>query len=133
MQPLKTPTRRISTIAGASVGALFAALAVCQPAAAHHSFAMFDLTKQVAVTGTIKEFQWTNPHIWIQVMVPENGTPVEYSIEGTGPNGLIRHGWTRNTLKPGDQVSLIIHPLKKGGKGGSFVQVTLPDGKVMTA
>lgn len=100
---------------------------------AHHSFAMFDNTKEVELQGKIKEFQWTNPHTWIQLMVNEGGKEVEYSIEGASPNGLVRKGWSRNSFKPGDQVKIVIHPLKEGAAGGSFVKATLPDGKVLTA
>ncbi len=99
---------------------------------AHHSFAMFDNTKQVELKGTVKEFQWTNPHTWIQLLVMEDGKEVEYSIEGASPNGLARKGWTRNSIKPGDQIKLTVNPLKEGGPGGSFVKATLPDGRVLT-
>jgi Family of unknown function (DUF6152) len=100
---------------------------------AHHSFAMFDNTKEVELQGSIKEFQWTNPHIWIQLMVNEGGKEVEYSIEGSSPNGLARRGWTRSILKPGDKIKIIIHPLKEGAAGGSFVKATLSDGRVLTS
>ena len=90
-------------------------------AVAHHSFAMFDNTKDVVLEGTVKEFQWTNPHTWTQVMV--NGT--EWSIEGGSPNGLKRSGWNKNSMKPGDKVVMTIHPLKDGTSGGSFVKATV--------
>jgi hypothetical protein len=101
-----------------------AALAV--PALAHHSFAMFDNQKDVTLEGTIKEFQWTNPHSWIQVMVKdESGKEVEWSIEGGSPNSLSRNGWKRTSLKPGDKVVVITHPLKDGSAGGSLVSVSV--------
>ena len=97
---------------------------------AHHSFAMFDQDKEVKLVGTIKEVQWTNPHIWVQVMAPNpaNGQMVEWSIEGGSPNGLSRQGWRRNSLKAGDKVEITIHPLKNGETGGSLMRV-LVDGK----
>jgi len=97
---------------------------------AHHSFAMFDQDKEVKLVGTIKEVQWTNPHIWVQVMAPNptNGQMVEWSIEGGSPNGLTRQGWRRNSLKAGDKVEITIHPLKSGENGGSLMRV-LVDGK----
>jgi len=97
---------------------------------AHHSFAMFDQDKEVKLVGTIKEVQWTNPHIWVQVMAPNpaNGQIVEWSIEGGSPNGLSRQGWRRNSLKAGDKVEITIHPLKNGENGGSLMKV-LVDGK----
>ena len=94
---------------------------------AHHSFAMFDNQKEQTVTGTLKELQWTNPHIWIQVIYrdPATGKDVEYSIEGGSPNTLSRKGWSRNSMKVGDKVVVIIHPLKNGENGGSLVKVTV--------
>jgi hypothetical protein len=100
-------------------------------AAAHHSFAMFDNTKEQTLVGTVKEFQWTNPHTWLQVMVDDGGKQVEWSIEGSSPNGLARRGWTRTSFKPGDKVTVIIHPLKDGSNGGSYVKATLPDGRTL--
>ena len=107
------------------------ALAAAAPASAHHSFAMFDLVKESTLVGTIKEFQWTNPHTWIEIDVPATSGAVQWGIEGMSPNFLARRGWARDTLKPGDKVNLVIHPLKDGSHGGSFVRVTLPDGTVM--
>ena len=114
-----------------AVAALGCALIGSAPATAHHSFAMFDNQKEVVLDGTIREFQWTNPHTWVQLLVNENGQQVEYSIEGSSPNGLARKGWTRNSMKPGDKVKLTMHPLKDGTKGGSFVHATLADGTIL--
>jgi hypothetical protein len=94
---------------------------------AHHSFAMFDQTKETTLTGKLKELQWTNPHIWVQVMAPDpaTGKDVEWSIEGGSPNNLARKGWSRNAMKSGDSVIVVIHPLKNGEHGGSLVKVTV--------
>jgi hypothetical protein len=94
---------------------------------AHHSFAMFDNKTEKTITGTVKEFQWTNPHIWVQVMVknPSTGKDEEWSIEGGSPNGLSRRGWSRNVMKPGDQISIKIHPMKDGSHGGSLMEVAV--------
>jgi uncharacterized protein DUF6152 len=93
---------------------------------AHHSFAMFDQQKEKTLTGTIKELQWTNPHIWIQVLVPDDaGKTVEWSVEGGSPNNLSRKGWSRNSMKAGDKVVITIHPLKNGENGGSLMKVTV--------
>ena len=96
-------------------------------ASAHHSFAMFDNQQEKTLTGTIKEVQWTNPHIWVQVMVKDTATAqdVEWSIEGGSPNNLARKGWSRNSMKAGDKVVVVIHPLKNGDNGGSLVKVTV--------
>jgi Family of unknown function (DUF6152) len=93
---------------------------------------MFDMNKEVTLDGTIKEFQWTNPHTWIVFEVPNaSGGADEYGIEGMSPNYLARAGWSKHTLSPGDKVELIIHPLKDGRKGGFDVSVKFPDGKLM--
>ena len=99
---------------------------------AHHSFAMFDSSKEVVLVGTIKEFQWTNPHSWVQINVPgPNGKITEWSIEGGSPNGLARKGWRSTSLKPGDKVTLKTHPMKDGSNGGSLMTVTKADGTVI--
>jgi hypothetical protein len=111
---------------------LLAGLAVASAAAGHHSFAMFDRNKQATVQGTVKEFQFTNPHVFIQLMVPNaQGLVQEWSIEGGSPNMYYRQGWDNTTFKPGDKVTLVINPLREGGRGGNFVFGTLPDGKTV--
>src|SRR6201996_1269654 len=115
-------SKKMLVLAGVAMVSLTAA-----PAAfAHHSFAMFDNQKNVTLEGTVKEFQWTNPHSWIQLVVKDaSGKEVEYSIEGGSPNGLSRSGWKRTSLKPGDKAIAIIHPLKDGTNGGSLVSVSV--------
>jgi hypothetical protein len=103
-----------------------AALAMSAAAQAHHSFAMFDGDKEQTVEGVVKEFQWTNPHIWVQIaVVGADGKTVEYSVEGGSPNALRRQGWSKDTMKPGDKIVLRIHPFKDGAPGGSFVSATV--------
>jgi Family of unknown function (DUF6152) len=99
---------------------------------AHHSTAMFDFAKTVELTGTIKEFQWTNPHSWTIVTVGGDAAIAgEYGLEGMSPNYLSRNGWSKRTLNPGDKVVLQVHPLKDGRKGGFMVSVKLADGTVL--
>jgi hypothetical protein len=99
---------------------------------AHHSFAMFDRDKRVTIVGTVHEFQWTNPHAWIEVDVPnEKGGQDKWGIELNSPNNLARQGWKSTMLKRGDKVTVVLAPLKSGDKGGLFVSVILPNGKVM--
>ena len=98
------------------------------PAVAHHSFAMFDANQTTALEGTVKEFQWTNPHSWIMLTVANEGQAQEWAVELGGPSGLARQGWRPKTLTPGMPIKLLIHPLRDGTNGGQFVQVTLPDG-----
>ena len=108
-------------------------LAGAAPAAAHHSYAMFDRTKTVEISGTVRTFQWTNPHtyLWIFAANDQGGQDI-YGFEfGGGPSGLSRKGWTMNTLSPGDKVTIKYNPLKDGRTGGMFQQVTLANGTVM--
>lgn len=111
----------------ATVAALFTGAA-----SAHHSTAMFDQAKTIKLVGTVKVFQWTNPHSWIQLDVAnEAGVVEEWSIEGNSPNQLVRLGWRPGTLKPGDTVTVLVKPMRDGAKGGMFVEITLADGTVL--
>jgi hypothetical protein len=102
------------------------------PVMAHHSFDMFDMSKSMTLTGTIKDFQWTNPHTWTFIDVPNDKGGVDtWGIEGMSPNFLGRRGWTKHTLNPGDKVTITIAPLKDGQKGGTFLRAMLADGKEM--
>jgi hypothetical protein len=107
-----------------------ALLCLCAaPVVAHHSANMFDSQKQQVLEGTIKEFQWSNPHIWIQVNVPNaKGGVEEWSVEGGSPNLVGRQGWKRNSFKAGDRVVMTIHPMRNGDPGGSFVSAVFADG-----
>jgi hypothetical protein len=88
---------------------------------AHHSAAMFDDAKVLELTGVVKEMQWANPHIWIQLVVDDNGTKKEWSLEGGSPNTLSRRGWRSTTFKPGDVVTVRLNPMKDGTAAGLFV------------
>ena len=102
------------------------------PAAiAHHSAAMFDDAKVLDITGTVKEMQWTNPHIWIQVVVEDKGVKTEWSIEGGSPNSLSRNGWRSTTFKPGDMVTVKINPMKDGTPAGGFIGAKFADGRTI--
>jgi Family of unknown function (DUF6152) len=101
-------------------------------AQAHHSAAMFDRSKQVTLAGTVKEYQFKNPHVWIELMVPgKGGKPVQWSVEGEGPSMMARMGLSPKTLKSGDHITLRAHPLRDGRSGGSFIEVKLADGKTI--
>lgn len=92
---------------------------------AHHSFAMFDSTREVTIEGTVIEFQWTNPHSWLQVEVTkEDGNKEEWAVEMLSPSVLGRMGWKRNSLTAGDKVRVVLQPLKSGGFGGNMVRTT---------
>lgn len=100
-------------------------------AAAHHSFSMFDANRTVTVKGVVKEFQWTNPHSWIELEAKRSGQVQNWSIETSSPLGLKRNGWSKQSLKAGDVVSVVIHPLKDGRRGGSLVSVTTADKRTL--
>jgi hypothetical protein len=102
------------------------------PAAAHHSGAMFDDKKTVTLSGTVKAFQWTNPHCWIQVLVPSQSGPVEWSVEMGAPFEVYRTGLRPTTLKAGDKITVVIHPVRDGGRGGLYVSATGADGKPLS-
>jgi hypothetical protein len=118
--------------AALAIAAVAGSLVLALPAAAHHSTAMFDFSKSVEIKGTIKEFQWTNPHTWTKVDVEGGGSAVvEYGLEGMSPNYLSRNGWSKRSLKTGDKVILQVYPLKDGRPGGFMVSVKLADGTVL--
>jgi hypothetical protein len=99
-------------------------------AQAHHSFAMFDMSKEVTVSGTVKQFQWTNPHAYIQVVSKnEAGQDVEWSMEMGAPMYLYARGWRPSSLKAGMQINVTLNPLRNGRPGGVVRDVTTADGK----
>jgi hypothetical protein len=99
-------------------------------ARAHHSFAAFDMTKTLTMICTVKEFQWVNPHTWLACTASnEHGVTQEYRFEGVPPAVLTRSGWTEDTVLAGDKITLLYHPLKDGSPGGTYVALTLPNGK----
>ncbi len=107
-------------------------LLAADPAPAHHSSAMFDKSTVVEVTATVKEFQWTNPHVWIQVIVKnEAGEMEEWSIEGLGPNSLFRKGWRPNSFSPGDVIEIKFNPMRDGSSAGGFIGARFADGSMI--
>jgi hypothetical protein len=105
-----------------------------RPALAHHSFAVFDHTRTLTVKGAVTKFQWTNPHGFLELDVPEaDGTVKHFTIELTSINMLSRVGWRSNMIKAGDQVKVTVAPLLSGQPGGLGLDVTLPDGRKLEA
>ena len=108
----------------------FAACLIAAPAVAHHSFAMFDASKVVTLNGTVKSFEWTNPHMWLTLTVLQaSGQPIEYPLEMQGIAGAVKLGWKRDTARPGDRISVNIHPLRDGTHGGQLLSVVLGSGQ----
>ena len=112
---------------------LIAAAAILAPAAvsAHLSYSMFDMQKTVAFEATVVQFKWQNPHAFIIVDAAAGGASERWSIEMTSPNNLIQEGWKRTSLRPGDKVTLWVHPLRSGAKGGSYAGVRMADGSTL--
>ena len=104
-------------------------LAMVAPALAHHSFAVYDHTRTVTISGTVTRFQWTNPHGFIEMDVTQSDGKVKhYSVELTSINMMQRVGWRSNMIKAGDKVTAIVAPLLSGDPVGLGLEVTLADG-----
>jgi hypothetical protein len=113
------------------VAAAMAVLAT--PAFAHHSGAMFDPTKTITLEGTVKEFQYTNPHSWLEVMVTgPDGKSVEWGFEAEGPSTLLRAGIKAKSFVPGEKITVVGHPMRDGRPAGSLMSVTKADGTVLS-
>ena len=127
MAQINQSPRRLGLGLLAASGLALAAI----PAPAHHSTAMFNWGKEVAMNGAVVErWDWTNPHTFLYVTFNGKSGPEHWAFEGMSPNHLGRIGWTKRTLKPGDKVDLTYYSLKDGRKGGFNVTVKLADGSV---
>ena len=112
--------------------AAIAVLGTAAPALAHHSFAMFDQGKVVELTGTMQRMDWTNPHVYFTVVVKAaNGGTDTWAIEGAAPNGMSRQGWSRIIFKPGDPISVVVHPRKNGEKEAQLLLAKTGAGKML--
>jgi hypothetical protein len=107
-----------------------AVLALAVPASAHHAFTMFALDQVVTLTGTVKDYQFKMPHVWIYMVAnTPTGAQEEWGFEAHAPNLVARKGWNISTLKPGDKITLRMHPMRDGSKAGSVIDITLADGR----
>lgn len=112
-----------------AVALLLSTMAITS-ATAHHSTAEFDYTKQQTIKGTVKEVQWTNPHSFIQLLVPGKGKePVEWAVEIGSPSINIAMGWKKTSVKPGDVVTMLISPARNGSPLGTLRKLTFEDGR----
>jgi len=125
--------RRAACFGALPVTALLVALATTAPASAHHSFAMYDRSRTVTLQGTVKDWQFANPHSELTVVVVENDKQTEYKVEGASVNVLVRIGWSPNTFKSGDKVTVVMNPLRDGTNAGAFLRATLPGGRTLSA
>ena len=113
---------------------LFAAsiAATAGSASAHHSYAAFDRSRKITLTGTVKAWDWTNPHTWLTISGPDpkkKGAVQDWALEGAAPASLRPRGWTRTIFKPGDKVVVVMSPRRDGSNGGNLISVSTPDGK----
>ena len=114
-------------------GVVTASLWLALPVAAHHSMTGFDRQHPITLNGTVKSFSWQNPHCYIELDVPgKNGEVVTWNIEMTAPGYLVRAGWKKTDVKPGDKVTVVAAPLFNGQAGALFDSITLPDGEKLT-
>ena len=111
--------------------AAIGALALASSALAHHSFAMFDASRTITMKGAVKELEWTNPHSWLRLTIKDEATgrDLQWAFEMGSPQQQIRRGWQPDIVKPGDIVTVNMHPLKDGSRGGQLVSAILPNGK----
>jgi hypothetical protein len=113
-----------------SVTALTAVIPLGAPAFAHHSFAMFDQSQVLYLSGTVKEFELVNPHAWLQLVATDGkGEAATWAFEGGSVSQLLRLGWTKENLKAGDQVEVGYRPMKDGSRGGQLMSVKQANGQ----
>jgi hypothetical protein len=108
-------------------------LLFASPARSHHSNVAYEVTKVITITGVVKEFRWVNPHTWLHLVVDEaSGGKVEWQVEGRAPGVLLRAGWTKASLKPGEKVTVDMSPAKDGTKVGIIARITKEDGTILS-
>ena len=101
-------------------------------ARAHHSSAMFDKSAVIESKATVTEFQWTNPHVWIEISISHGSGVVDlWSIEGRGPNSLFREGWRPQSFRPGDMITIRFNPMRDGSNAGGFIGAKFEDGHTL--
>ena len=116
-----------------ALGVLAAALlSFCiAPVFAHHSFGLFDMSKTAEIEGTVVKLEWSNPHCWLFLAAgaASDAEAVNYGFEMTSVGEMIRRGWTKSSVKPGDKVKVTFHPVRDGRPAGYMVSVMTDDGR----
>lgn len=122
----------MKTLAMGPAAVIGLVLALSAPVMAHHSAAPFDQSRTVEIHGTVKEFQYTNPHAWLIIAVAKpDGTKEDWSFQAEGPSTLLRYGIRLSSLVPGEAVTMKANPLKDGRRAGIWVSLTKADGTVL--
>lgn len=124
--------RRLCAVGNSFVAAI-ALLPIAGPVRAHHSGAMYHPKQTITLLGSVRVFQWTNPHCWIQLLVPGKGLPVEWSVEMGSPGELFRLGWRPGSLKPGETLRVVVRPARDGTSAGKYVSAIREDGSPVVA
>jgi hypothetical protein len=110
------------------------ALILAGPASAHHSSAIFEAGKRIEMTGIVTEWFWANPHCLLSIDVTgTNGQAVRWVVETQAPPNVIPYGWSKQSFKPGDRVTITVEPARNGRPVGRLLQAVLPDGKTLVA
>jgi hypothetical protein len=97
----------------------------------HHGVSLYDMSKEVVLTGTVKEWRWGNPHTWLSLESVSEGKVQIWEIEGAPPNWMTGQGWSNTSLKAGEKISIKMHPLKKQANGGILMEASRSDGSVL--
>lgn len=117
-----------------SLALILASLVILAPLFAHHGSAAFDMGKQVSMKGTVTDWIWANPHCYLKYDVTDDsGNVVHWVAETSNPPDMLNSGWTKQSLKPGDQVSITVEPVKNGKPLAHLLEVVLPSGKTLSA
>jgi hypothetical protein len=102
-----------------------------RPAASHHAFGFYDMKKTSEIHGTVTKYEWSNPHSWLFVTVSSDAGTTEYGFEMVSVGELLRRGWAKNSVKPGDPIRVTFHPLRDGRHGGLLLSASHGDGKLI--
>jgi Family of unknown function (DUF6152) len=123
-------TRIAATVVALTLGAT--CVIGSTPALAHHSFAMFDMTRTSTIDGTVRSFEWSNPHSWLFVEAAgPDGVVATYGFEMASVGELLRRGWTKTAVRPGDKIKVAFHPFRDGSPAGQYTNAWTSDGKLI--
>ena len=127
-------TRMRSIWAAAAIVVALSGSIGLQSVSAHHSFALYDMTRSVEVDGSVDKLEWSNPHCWLFIFVAgSDSATVSYGFEMSSVGEMTRRGWKKLLVKPGDKIKVKYHPLRDGRNGGLMMSVTMADGQTIGA